>query len=101
MKNATIIGTAAKYARQARPTAGTETTAQPDNPPTSCGITRHHADNMQKPPACRNGDSFRTFSLSTPCRKAGPSPAVTVPDTTLHRNIAPARHYPRFLWTTP
>ena len=82
MKNATIIGTAAKYARQARPTAGTETTAQPDNPPTSCGITRHHADNMRKPPACRNGDSFRTLHC---CYLAArPVPALPSPSLIRH-----------------
>ncbi len=68
-----------------RPMTGAETGAKPHNPPTSCGIPPHHADNMLKPPV--HGDGFRPFSLSTPCRKAGS--CRTVPDAILPRNFAP------------
>ena len=70
-----------------RPMAGAERGAKPHNPPTSCEISRHHADNMRKPPA--RGDGFRPVSLSTPCRKTGSCRTVTVPDAMLPRNFAP------------
>ena len=55
-----------------RPITGAETGAKPHNPPTSCGITPHHEDNMRKPPACCNGSPpFRYRHLA-----ASPVPAV-------------------------
>ena len=70
-----------------RPMAGAERGAKPHNPPTSCEISRHHADNMRKPPA--RGDGFRPVSLSTPCRKTGSCRTVTTSDAMLPRNFAP------------
>ena len=49
-----------------RPMAGAETGAKPHNPPTSCEISRHHADNMRKPPVRGDGDGFRSlFAIDT------------------------------------